>query len=1261
MFNSEETNVHEQSLVAEGSQLTRTDRSESSKSPRAISRPGISQIFKPTTPPFDSPKHFGVDGREYAISGVDNDQSLLSHSKTDRQQEGQNGAENEEIDLSSTVSYKALGAAGGPHRNIDLSTTVRGATRSLLLNGPSTDVTSEPKFDLSSMVPKLEPHGATLDSNKIDQGIDLSGTVPNLEELLALHGSSADKASGPRFDASKTVLKHGRSWNHQGSSVDRGPNIDLGATVPYRAGARHLRSSSVSSDNAPSIHLSETVSQPGRSRTPLDTDFKDAHSANLERLFGHPATAGSVIPHLKDDSQKHPLTTRPHQESTSASPTPNVKTEMIDLNFSTKLLGVPHSVVTPFNTSVPSPKQTTREMNKSPSEFSTHSSIAASPRNYAPLSPQNRRVSTSSMAGEQSAASSASLPNLSLDLSRFNLPPAVRKALAERYSGRKVPSATSGQSAEFPEGRRSQPLFTDHTRNEAVPNEQGKKLSPLPARLRGRGQRSVSLDSPMIRKEYLHGEDTPRSVHLERGNIYDTNRFLSRPFRQTGEGRNQTGLSASDRITEALVTRSNVPPTSVPSTFKSVQDNSNELQSCGLIDLSSASYLQGLSVAPSLQGRPTEATTDNSTSPARPSVLQSRGLIDLNTTSTDFGSRDVAIATPEAFSVIKRKRVNSFEGSETSLGTETLVKRLKQDEATARDAVVTYRSGINVQQLLTIERDEQDQLQNLHKVQSRLKSVRAQIQKLCTELDSLSSEEQRITFKMGELRNLRLSILENACYDRHEHVARLETVTRESSTSTVDENTTAPISGGPVEGEFLEYDHRKVDTRSNSSSLPTHSHNVTLCAMERNDDVTSRATERRDHITSRTTGHNDGYHADDTVEEKMAIEFDDGSTSHGGVFPTEEPLSTSRSSDRPTLGSRVSVGTATKFVSREQSLHSNQPLGKEKLNVASKRSSHRRESSHNKVDLNRGTNNAVQASRASIENMTSSELAAHQDNDPSSFDGGSEHFYASVPGTFGAPTAHKQNDSSRGNETRNDFMKKMKNMNLLEEVHPRKKSFSDVSVSKTIEASRKKIKSTRENMKRWREQERGVDLLGLNEDQRKKHGSLSSTESLENTLEEPGPSPVKIPTRDKTLNRKTTKEFKKSSLFHSGKKASKEARKNRVDKSHWKNNEKFHLAEGVPSKRRKIDNTSCNKPSSVSSKDKTSANEKGQVVSAAAHTTTTDLGGSGTEERSSAEDEIPTRDVVRTSCWTVCGVTRADSQRGAAELTIARRKRGRVV
>lgn len=1259
MFQSEETNTHEQSHVSEGS----------CESPimSLIGRQGSTQIFRPTTPPYDPPERFGVDGGLDAIGGVKVDCSS-SYNKYDRKQEEQSEnvkddeKSSEEIDLNSTVSYTALGAAtDGRHRSIDLSTTVRGPTRSLLLHGSSADVSSGPSIDLFHSVPKprrtlelhdttlddtrtmdlcgtaldgtkaMDLHGTTLDDTRTSPDIDLSGTVPNLEGLLALHGLSAvDKASGPKINLNKMVLKHGRSWNPQSSSADSRPNINLNATGPYRGGALHLGGSSVGGDNGPNIDLSETVSQPGRSRTPLDDT--EAQTATLDRFGGQAATASSLKGDVvRDVAQKRSVKTG--SETARASPTPNMNTEMIDLNFSTKLLGVPHSVVTPFNTSVPSPKKPGREMTKSPSEFSTKSSILASPRSYAASPPQSpltaRRVSTSPMPGDQSPASTISLPNLSLDLSRFNLPIEVRKALAERYSGKKVPSATSGQSVELPDGRRSQPLFSDHTRTEGL-IEHGTKLSPVPARLRSRGQRSISLDSPIIRKENLHGEGSSRSMLLERRNVYDTNRFLSRPFREISEGRHETGLSQSGRNSKGLFTGSNNAPTlNVQSTNVPERGNSNELQSRGLIDLSSTSYLEGISVPSTNQGRPTteatQLTIDNS--PARPSVLQSRGLIDLNT-STEFGARDVVMESPESLSVIKRKRVNSYERSESSssLGAEKLVKRLKQEETSDRnDTVITYRPGINVQELLSIERDEQDQLQNLHAVQSRLKSVRAQIQKLCTELDSLSSDEQRITLKMGELRNLRLSILENACYERQGLAPRVETVTRESRSSTTDDNRlrTFPVSVGSGEGDSSEYSHKKIDSHNYSNY--NHNYNNYTPWNNYQDDA------------SRTTTRND-YHANDTEAEQISpeVDIDVDSISPGDVFPTEESLlNASKSSEDPVLETHCTVGTATKFVLGGEPLNAKQPDEKvQQKHVTSKRSPNQTESS-NEVDLNRRTKNNAQDSGASSRELVGKIPGGHQENDPSRFCGSSERTAVSVPVTFADPVAPKQNKSNKDNETRKDLMKKMKQMHLPEKVPSWKKSYSDVNVSKKIEAGRKKIQSARDNMKRWKEQEAGGDVHGANEAEQRKHSSSSSIDSVENPLEssrldEQG-SPCKIPVRDKTSgSRKTTKELKKSSLFLSSKKSSKEGRKNKADKAHSK--DKSKQTEAVPSKRRKLDDTSCNKPGSVPSKEKTSSKEKDQVVSAAAHTTTTDLGGSGTEERSNTEDEIPTRDVVSTSC-----------------------------
>ena len=230
---------------------------------------------------------------------------------------------------------------------------------------------------------------------------------------------------------------------------------------------------------------------------------------------------------------------------------------------------------------------------------------------------------------------------------------------------------------------------------------------------------------------------------------------------------------------------------------------------------------------------------------------------------------------------------------------------------------------------------------------------------------------------------------------------------------------------------------------------------------------------------------------------------------------------------------------------------------------------------------------------------------------------------------------HKKAISTQTNEqSRKDVMKKAKHFHPSEKALVRKKIFSDIAVSKTIEASRKKIQSARENMKRWKQQEDGIDLHGSHEEKSRKHSSnspsFSSTSSGEDVSEVPckdnqGSMPLKIAVRDKPSPKKTTKELKKSSLFNSGKKNSKEWRKNKIEKR-----EKICKAlDAIPSKRRKIGDTSCTDTQrSVPFKKKTASKGKNQVVSAAAHTTTADFEGSGTKKRANTEDEIPTRDLV---------------------------------
>ncbi|KAJ7389246.1 hypothetical protein OS493_032714 [Desmophyllum pertusum] len=213
VFQSEETNTHEQSHVSEGS----------CESPimSLIGRQGSTQIFRPTTPPYDPPERFGVDGGLDAIGGVKVDCSS-SYNKYDRKQEEQSEnvkddeKSSEEIDLNSTVSYTALGAAtDGRHRSIDLSTTVRGPTRSLLLHGSSADVSSGPSIDLFHSVPKprrtLELHDTTLDDTRT---MDLCGTALDGTKAMDLHGTTLDDTrTSPDIDLSGTVPNLEGCWH----------------------------------------------------------------------------------------------------------------------------------------------------------------------------------------------------------------------------------------------------------------------------------------------------------------------------------------------------------------------------------------------------------------------------------------------------------------------------------------------------------------------------------------------------------------------------------------------------------------------------------------------------------------------------------------------------------------------------------------------------------------------------------------------------------------------------------------------------------------------------------------------------------------------------------------------------------------------------------------------------------------------------------------------------------------------------------------
>lgn len=1064
------------------------------------------------------------------------DLNLTSSFKSPRST-SQTDASPENIDLSSTVLRSSINpitdgtssertlsfiisAKAGSNTDVSVGATVDGNIRGS--SGASIGPGTGASIDLSDTIRR--PGTTTHHSDSLDRegslSIDLSGTVPNLEGLLALHGSSVvETKASSNNNLSKTSLKDGRSWKHVDSS-----GIDNSLNAVRREKDR----------------TSESATQ---LRPALGSfDIKEAPTPNPPLLIK--------------------VKTEPGTENEIAAG--SQKTEMIDLNFSTKLLGVPHSVVAPFNTRMPLAKKSTGEVMKSPNDFSPQSSMLSSPRS--PVISRNFS-SASPVPGEQSPGSTTSFPSLSLDLSRFNLPPAVRKALADRYNnGRKLVGATHSLECDLPEGRRSQPPLSE-IKTQEVFDPSLKAKASLPARLRNRGQRSISLDSTMVRTRKF-GEDS-RAGLLGEENMLDSQQSLNR---RLNDSRRESTEFYSDKAfaTSAAspfflqgtslkgppfgVTTSKAPHIGGPK-----EERPDELQSQGLIDLSSTSYLDGMQI-----GRSTKAsllTLGSSQSPSGQSVLQGEGLIDLNTT-IEYGSKE----NSEVGSVIKRKRLNSSLDSESasSVRDKNMAKRLKQQEtSTGDDKTAAYRTEVNVQELLSIEREEQNQLQNLHAVQSRLTSVRAQIQKLCTELDSLSSEEQRITLRMGELRNARLNILENACYDRQgqSSLSRSDRISTNNTNLSTKQDTSndSRMSATPVESVSQDGTFCNVVSRASSNSC------------EGSKDITPLPTER-------------GFHGQSSLNASMT----------DTINQSGEHL--------------CNIGKTSQISLREETSQSNHPSDALEFATNPGKCS---------FGENRQANVALQTSGSHNSDVveTKDELRSFGSRSERS------HFSGGVVSRKPRESVQAKKPSKFCNEQpRRDFRKKSKHLTPSDGALLRKKSFSDVDVSKTIETGRKKIRSVKENMKRWKEQQEGIE--GAAEQQRSGFHSSSHSDAAETKIERRASQSSRISIRDKPSPRRTSKDFKKSSMFHSAKRRLLESRKHRVEKSHARDKERNDM-EAVPRKKRKVDNTSGDTEWS----EMTSYKGKGGVICAAAHTTTAHLGGSGSEDMANMLDEIPTRDV----------------------------------
>ncbi|XP_031573775.1 uncharacterized protein LOC116307638 [Actinia tenebrosa] len=104
----------------------------------------------------------------------------------------------------------------------------------------------------------------------------------------------------------------------------------------------------------------------------------------------------------------------------------------------------------------------------------------------------------------------------------------------------------------------------------------------------------------------------------------------------------------------------------------------------------------------------------------------------------------------------KRK---TTDGSDT----EERNKRTKSvDSSTSGNESLTYLPGVDVQELLHLEHEEQKQLKSLQDIQAKAKATRLKLQALSIELEHLNVLEKRISEDISNTKNKRLEILQGA-------------------------------------------------------------------------------------------------------------------------------------------------------------------------------------------------------------------------------------------------------------------------------------------------------------------------------------------------------------------------------------------------------------------------------------------------------------------------------------------------------------------
>ncbi|XP_048577334.1 uncharacterized protein LOC5514836 isoform X2 [Nematostella vectensis] len=527
--------------------------------------------------------------------------------------------------------------------------------------------------------------------------------------------------------------------------------------------------------------------------------------------------------------------------------------------------------------------------------------------------------------------------------------------------------------------------------------------------------------------------------------------------------------------------------------------NANSLQRHGILDLQRSSVM---GVAAHKVIPPTESADP----------LLKHGLVDLTSVNvTEIP--EVHRTGQTTLEVLSPKRQLEEDEEERSS------KKAKLDDDQNVDlSRVTYTTGVDIMQLLMLEKEEQAQTKVLERTRNQIQETNAKMHKLAVELERLQAEEKCTSKSINELKERRLNILQSALHcqeGKNKIIHEDDGINPKQDLSLLSEKPSSP--GSSHVGNFQGICD-KMDVDGPSHNMPHDEQHYHKQEAILDESVVVKIEVPDEETAAEVAALINPEHGmltlvDQGIESATVEKLDLQESEHGKGPSTEE-------------GTCVSDGMANSVAppSGETETVPSPPV--------------------------RGTNRAKQITCPPKRGLRKSPRKLPVIRQRSSNDS-----------TKPSQASDTSDIGGKAPRSRVELIDKVKNLHSAKKLQSgKRKSFSDVEVSNTIALSRERIQLVRDRIKLWKSDQDGAlataseasekVLLTTAEKTSLRPSSTNSDTDTTMYYNNTPLTPSKVPVRDVTVpvrelrnsTRKTTKELKKSSLQKS-RKNSHDARK----------------------------------------------------------------------------------------------------------------------